>query len=58
MFEMSDVESDRFYKWYSDHNCEFTDKETCSITFSFSPAGYNCKVKIACKCGEEIDITE
>lgn len=58
MFEMSDKESDRFYLWYSGHDCEFTEKDDCSITFAFSPRKYACKVVVHCKCGEEIDITE
>ena len=61
MFEMSDIESDRFYNWYEEHEC-LLKKDAGAIggrlTFSFTPTGVGCAIKIACGCGEEIDVTD
>lgn len=61
MFEMSDTESSRFYNWYGEHKCPLkigTGAVGGLLTFSFTPTGVGCSVKIACECGEEIDITD
>lgn len=61
-FTVPDEEADKSRKWRKDHDKICPQIEVGAIggkfTWSFTPTGLGCILKLKCACGEELDLTD
>ena len=64
-FQIDEKETKKLNDWLKEHNkkCVFKDPANQGaiggrLTYSFTPTGLGCVIKITCACGENVDVTD
>jgi hypothetical protein len=64
-FSLSQKEAENLRIWLERHdeNCRFADRASQGaaggrLSYTFTPTGIGCGIKVGCACGEKVDVTD